>query len=69
MPRKGCTAAPAIPAAPLIPRGRCAALSRHKAAPTGIALAISCKKILNLKPNASGCQGLGFILRPQSDAV
>jgi len=31
--------------------------------------AISCKKILNLKPNASGWQARGIILRLVSDAV
>ncbi len=34
MSRKGCKAAPAIYASVLKPRGRFAALSRHKAAPT-----------------------------------
>ncbi|PYC18902.1 hypothetical protein DMX06_16685 [Pseudomonas mosselii] len=33
--RKGCVAAPAIDASTLKSRGRCAPLSRHKAAPTG----------------------------------
>ncbi|PJI71858.1 hypothetical protein CXG50_17735 [Pseudomonas plecoglossicida] len=34
--RKGCSAAPAIHAPLLKSRGRFAALSRHKAAPTGM---------------------------------
>ncbi len=37
MPRKGRKAAPAIFATTLKSRGRCAALSRHEAAPTGMA--------------------------------
>ncbi|PJI72646.1 hypothetical protein CXG50_15780 [Pseudomonas plecoglossicida] len=36
MSRKGCKAAPAICAPALKPWGCCAALSRHKAAPTQI---------------------------------
>ncbi|RCL24719.1 hypothetical protein C6A77_15690 [Pseudomonas sp. AFG_SD02_1510_Pfu_092] len=39
MSRKGCIAAPATYASQLKSRGRVAALSRHKAAPTGIAQA------------------------------
>ncbi|TXI05078.1 MAG: hypothetical protein E6Q70_11525 [Pseudomonas monteilii] len=37
MSRKGCAAAPGFPRRCINCRGCCAALSRHKAAPTGIA--------------------------------